>query len=356
MSEKITQFKQVEITAPAFDAYPQENIVSGALGSNRINQTQEVGTFQSENYKRDVSGWMLSPNEAQMPSLVLIGSLKYGKTSWTDSTNVGYYLGAEGAYFGSATDATILKFAIGDGSLQVSGSIVTGAGSDIKGQYIDSLSVSKLTTGTILSKAITMSFTEGAGDCKIQAGKTDFTYDESGFIMGIDDSDDNKVKFIIGNATEYLAVIGDTFINTLKIGGYDVGNNVLIEADTERSNASPAVYTKVKEIQVGRNGNYRISFDYKAYNGGTPSQNRNAYFRACYANGYAYEIGTLSLNIGQGVTTAYATQTYDYTGAVTGQALSLWVLADGGVTTYVKNFKLEVAATNEIVPPSVLLD
>ena len=126
MSEKITQFKQVEITAPAFDAYPQENIVSGALGSNRINQTQEVGTFQSENYKRDVSGWMLSPNEAQMPSLVLIGSLKYGKTSWTDSATTGYYLGAEGAYFGSAADATIFKFSIADGSLKITGGFMTG--------------------------------------------------------------------------------------------------------------------------------------------------------------------------------------------------------------------------------------
>jgi hypothetical protein len=89
---------------------------------------------------------------------------------------------------------------------------------------ITGLSVDKLLAGLIVSKDIELSFTEGAGDCRIRAGKTDFTNDETGFIMGIDDSDSNKVKFIIGTPTEYIAILGDTFINTLRVGAYTDGS------------------------------------------------------------------------------------------------------------------------------------
>jgi len=69
---------------------------------------------------------------------------------------------------------------------------------------ITDLSVSKLTAGSITSKAITLAVADGTGDSKIQAGKTDFTNDDSGFILGIDDSDSDKAKFYIGDNTSYL--------------------------------------------------------------------------------------------------------------------------------------------------------
>jgi len=70
---------------------------------------------------------------------------------------------------------------------------------------IASLDVSKLTAGSITSKAITLAVAEGTGDSKLQAGKTDFTNTDSGFILGIDDSDSNKAKFYIGDNTYHLS-------------------------------------------------------------------------------------------------------------------------------------------------------
>lgn len=69
---------------------------------------------------------------------------------------------------------------------------------------ISDLAVSKLTAGTITSKAITLAVSAGTGDAKIQAGKTDFgQWATNGFILGIDDSDDDTVKLEItgGNIT-----------------------------------------------------------------------------------------------------------------------------------------------------------
>lgn len=221
--------------------------------------------FDADN--NNAAAYILKTGVARFTSLTLSGAtISYGKTSWTDDTHAGYYIGTEGIYFGKAADATILKFAIGDGSLQVSGAIVTGAGSDIKGDYIDALSVSKLTTGSILSKVITLSFTEGAGDCAIRCGKTDFTNDETGFILGIDDSDENKVKMLFGSTTEYFNIIGNTFVNTLRVGGYtaSVGGTTLLSSTTTR-NTTNTTYTKVKEIVVGRRGDYKITVDYKTY-------------------------------------------------------------------------------------------
>ena len=238
---KVTQFEQVEVAAPAFDAYPQENIISGALGSNRVSQTLEVGTFESENYKKDVSGWMLSPSEAQMPTLTIVGSLKHGKTSWTDSVNSGYYLGDEGVYIGAASDTTNFKFTISSGLLSVTGAIMTGAGSDIKGQYVDALSVGKLTSGNILSQTITMGITGAAGDCYIGGGHAlDATNWQGGdgsggaFLMGLDDSDSDKAKFFVGNIStnKYLKFDGNDILlagKAVTIGGAVAGENILID-------------------------------------------------------------------------------------------------------------------------------
>ncbi len=69
---------------------------------------------------------------------------------------------------------------------------------------INDLNVNKLAAGTIASKIITLGITAGVGDCYIGAGKTDFTNAQTGLILGLDDSDGDKPKFYIGNATKYL--------------------------------------------------------------------------------------------------------------------------------------------------------
>lgn len=138
---------------------------------------------------------------------------------------------------------------------QIKDAVITSA-------KISSLSVDKLSSGTLISKTITLSFSEGAGDCYIACGKTDFDHDEAGFIMGIDDSDSNKVKFIIGTTSEYLMISGDTLTNTLRISPYtaSVGGQTLLSSTIQRYTASTS-WELVKELTVGRRGDYKILWE-----------------------------------------------------------------------------------------------
>lgn len=113
---------------------------------------------------------------------------------------------------------------------------------------ISDLSVAKLTAGTISSKAITLAITAGTGDTYIAAGKTDFDNTQSGFILGLDDSDSDRAKFYIGNTTEYinwdgttLTVTGASVINapttkTFTAGAALSANDAVIIAPTATEN------------------------------------------------------------------------------------------------------------------------
>lgn len=93
----------------------------------------------------------------------------------------------------AANSASVNEFI--SNTAQIKDAIITNA-------KITALDVAKLTAGTITSKSITLALTEGAGDVKIQAGKTDFGQETTnGFILGIDDSDSNTVKFELTGGT-----------------------------------------------------------------------------------------------------------------------------------------------------------
>lgn len=74
----------------------------------------------------------------------------------------------------------------------------------VESSSIESLSASKIESGTIISKQITLGILDGVGDSFIASGKIDFTNAVNGFILGIDDSDGNKPKLYLGNSTDYL--------------------------------------------------------------------------------------------------------------------------------------------------------
>ena len=101
-------------------------------------------------------------------------------------------------------------------------------------EKIGSLSVDKLITGTIYSQQITLGIQPNAGDVFINAGKTDFSDTTNGFILGIDDSDGDKIKFSIGDASSgmdwnvttpnTLTVVGALSVTAGgTVGGFDVG-------------------------------------------------------------------------------------------------------------------------------------
>jgi len=223
--------KEPELNMLVNQTNDTSNVVTGGGGSV-LNQ----GTLTSPNYKVGSAGWKLDSNgDLEASSGTFRGTLSASTGTiggWSiNATSI--YTGTEdhSGYTANAGDLTIYS----DGSdasihaknfyldtsgnlactsATISGAITTGVGSSISGDYVDALSVAKLSAGTISSKAITLAVTPDAGDSKIQAGKTDFTNSETGFILGIDDSDSDKAKFYCGTATDYVYFDGTSWIAT----------------------------------------------------------------------------------------------------------------------------------------------
>ena len=74
--------------------------------------------FENAPFRVDMQG------NATATSLNLTGSIiNFGKTSFTDSTNAGYYISSDGIYMGSASDVTKLKYDIGTGAFDFVGTV-----------------------------------------------------------------------------------------------------------------------------------------------------------------------------------------------------------------------------------------
>lgn len=67
------------------------------------------------------------------------GTISYGKTSFADSANAGYYLSSSGFYVGSALDASYLQYVIGTGVFNIKAIISTLAGSVLNTTYLSGL-------------------------------------------------------------------------------------------------------------------------------------------------------------------------------------------------------------------------
>lgn len=93
---------------------------------------------------------------------------------------------------------------------------------------------------------ITLTVAPGQGDIYIAAGKTDFTNAANGFIIGIDDSDADKVKMYLGDATENmywdgsnLYLTGTITANAGVIGGWNIVTGYLYNLRAGTPTAAP---------------------------------------------------------------------------------------------------------------------
>lgn len=214
---------------------------------------------------------------------------------------------------------------------------------------IASLSVNKLTAGTISSKAITLAVSEGSGDSKIQGGKTDFTNSQAGFILGIDDSDGNKAKLYMGDSSKYLNWDGSTLtvggdiiatgniqnsaVSRIKIESYSVGDILTSSADTEETTSTTA-YVKVKEIVIPRAGALRIKFALKS--------------SANYAYGRIYRNGA-AIGTERSQPNSYQTYSEDVSGWSPGDLCQLYIHSQLVTdTAYAKEFR--IYSSNPISP------
>lgn len=88
-------------------------------------------SIKSRGYKPQASGFWLDgrTGNAQFNNLVLVGGIiRFQKTSFTDSVHAGYFISGDGIYFGSAGDATYLKFDVTAETLTLVGTFQTDTG------------------------------------------------------------------------------------------------------------------------------------------------------------------------------------------------------------------------------------
>ncbi len=122
-----------------------------------------------------------------------------------------------------------------------------------------------------------------------------------------------------------------------------VGDVLLISGDAEKiGSGGSETYTLLKSIRLGRNGAYRVKFDFKApYNG-------SRIWGKIYKNGNP--IGTE-----QTITSdTYVTFSEDFEGIVTGDLVQLYCkqeVTGGGL--YTRNFRIYV---DKLASDSVILD
>ncbi len=104
-----------------------ESLSVAKLSAGSLN----IDTFvQSTGYSAGVSGWRIDgQGNAEFNTLTLTGSvIKFGKTSFSDSANAGYYISSSGIYFGTASDTTYVKYDIGAATLTIVGAIAATSG------------------------------------------------------------------------------------------------------------------------------------------------------------------------------------------------------------------------------------
>lgn len=118
--------KTFEVSSPNGEAVYLSNLKELNIGDggNNVFRADKTGiwlgakTFAAAPFSVSMAGAVTAS------SLTITGgTIKYGKTSFTDSVHAGYYFGNEGIYLGSAADATLFKFTMLSGLIDHIGTV-----------------------------------------------------------------------------------------------------------------------------------------------------------------------------------------------------------------------------------------
>lgn len=147
--------------------------VSGNFSTVGMQINLDNGTIRSKNFAVDSSGsgffkGDISGATGTFGSVTLTGgTVNYAKTSFTDSTNSGYYISSSGIYFGNAGDTTKLKYDIGTGTFDFIGTISGRSTATIAGAINSS--------GNLINNIVNSQF-----DTSTKQILSDFTFGSSG--------------------------------------------------------------------------------------------------------------------------------------------------------------------------------
>ncbi len=220
-----TDDEWLEVTDNTYDPiYTVTRDLAGSYGSDYNPEWKKGATVV--NYGASGDGLIhITASESNAPYLSILTHAGAPYTTLTTRVRLGNlngFLGYSSDKYGIAIGETnkYLKYdptggLVIQGTVNIIGSATLGDGSNYSG-------------------TITLSIADGQGDCYIAAGKSDFTNTDNGFILGIDDSDSNKVKFYLGNSTNYFNWDGANL--TINVASSDAitikaGGDIVLEAD-----------------------------------------------------------------------------------------------------------------------------
>ena len=203
------------------------------------------------------------------------GTIRFGKTSFTDSTNAGYYISSEGAYFGAASDASKLKYKVSDGTFDFIGTIssrstVTIASSiDASGNLLTDITNARLDTS---AKKMLSGFTFGTADYAGALNSGTITWNTttgaltggSGVLVyrgGIIGAASGVATFTIDASTGAATFAGALSAPTGTIGGFTIGatdlsatsggNTTILSSGSTAFSAGPTGAPTVTITQAG---------------------------------------------------------------------------------------------------------
>lgn len=110
--------------------WPSLKIKSLEVGKLTTGSLRVSEYIQSTGFVAGTSGWQIKGNgDATFNNVTLYGGiLRYGKVSFTDTFNAGYYISQEGFYFGSSLNTNFLKYDISTGAITTVGTFLTAGG------------------------------------------------------------------------------------------------------------------------------------------------------------------------------------------------------------------------------------
>ena len=190
--------------------------------------------LQSDNFVSGSAGWQFNADGSiQASNLTLIGgTIKYNKTSFTDTVNAGYHISPVGFYFGSANDASYVKYNISTEAFDYVGNVSGRASSvlassiNASGDLITNLINSNLNTS---AKTILKDFTFGSSDYSGAFKTGDITWNSTtGAITGGSGAVFHKGGLIFASGgVETITLNGETgsasFSGTLSAAGGTLG-------------------------------------------------------------------------------------------------------------------------------------
>jgi len=197
--------------------------------------------------------------------------------------------------------------------------------------YTGSVTAAKITCATLAAIVADMgaitagSITLNSSGFICTSGKTSYADADAGFWLGYDT---DAYKFNIGNASRYLKWDGASLTFTGIRDGAAAGDMIVAVADAVFT-VTPAAYTKVKEIKIGKSGTYRIKFDMYCTVGTDEIRGK------IYKNGVA--AGTERIRGSEG----WGTLSEDISGWVSGDLCQLYAKqTSGGQVVQVRNFRI----------------